>query len=71
MRLSQKYTRQPLMVLAVLLLLLSAGIAFTAWSYLQIAQASEQRRYSRNILGQANGFCPGSKTLKLASAATP
>jgi len=56
MRFIFKNIRQPLMVLAILLLLLSAGITYTAWSYQQIAQASEQRRYSRNIMSLANGF---------------
>ncbi len=53
------------MVLAILLLLLSAGIAYTARAYLQIAQASEQRRYSRNILSQANGFLSGLKDAEI------
>jgi len=54
MRFFMKTTRQPLLWLAAVLLLVTAVGAYMAWSYQQIDAASEQRRHSRRVMGLAD-----------------
>jgi PAS domain S-box-containing protein len=53
-RVRLKTARQPWLWLAFALLLFALGISYTAWSYQQIAQTSDQRRASRSVISLAD-----------------
>jgi PAS domain S-box-containing protein len=56
-----KTTRQLWMWLAAAVLLFAAGISYTAWSYRQIAETSDQRRASRSVIDLADNLISAMK----------